>query len=330
MIQRKTMLFAFLCFMLCMLASCTPNRQQPDLTRINVACFPNITHAQALILKGQGALEQAFGDDIKVNWITFNAGPSEIEALFAGEIDIGYIGPVPALSGYIQSNGDLHVIAGASNGGSVLIARSGSDIQNAGDLNGKTVAVPQFGNTQHLSLLALLTANGLKPSTRGGTVNVVPSSNADIANLMDRRNIDAALVPEPWGSILELNHNGRVVLDYDQVDPNGIPSTAVVIVRKDFFDAHPDAVARFIKAHKEATAYINDNIESAMKIINAQITEITQKPIADDVLKRSFQRLQITYEIPASSITDFAVICLNENFISKMPDAGLTNNMLIK
>lgn len=328
--KRTFTICVLTCLLLVFVVSCGTTRTQAELTQINVACFPNITHAQALLLKGQGSLEQAFGDDIKINWITFNAGPSEIEALFAGKVDIGYIGPVPAVSGYIQSNGDLHIIAGASNGGSVLISRNDVDIRSAEDLSGKTVAIPQFGNTQHLSLLSLLTANGLAPSTNGGDVNVVQTSNADIANLMDQKNIDAALVPEPWGSILESNQNGRVVLDYDQVDPNGIPSTAVVIVRKDFLDAYPDAVAKFMQAHKDATAYVNDNQANALKIINTQIAEITQKPIDEHVLESAFRRLQITYEIPASSIMDFAKICMEEKTIIKLPDENLINDTFIK
>jgi len=326
-------LISTICVMGCLLpglVSCGANRLQTELKQINVACFPNITHAQALLMKGRGSLEQAFGNDIKINWITFNAGPSEIEAMFAGAVDIGYIGPVPAVSGYIQSNGDLYIIAGASNGGSVLVSRNDAGIGSAGDLAGKTVAIPQFGNTQHLSLLALLTANGIAPSTHGGDVKVVPSSNADIANLMDRKNIDAALVPEPWGSILEFNQNGRVVLDYDQVDPNGIPSTAVVIVRKDFLDAYPDAVAKFIQAHKEATAYINDDLANALRVINAQMAEITQKPIEEYVLENSFKRLEITWEIPFSSIMDFARISVEEKLITKMPDEKIINYSFIK
>ena len=327
--KLKLMVCAAACLLL--LVSCGTNRGKAELTQINVACFPNITHAQALLMKGQGSLEQAFGGSgIKINWITFNAGPSEIEALFAGQVDIGYIGPVPAVSGYIQSDGDLHIIAGASNGGSALISRNDTNIMFAGDLAGKTVAIPQFGNTQHLSLLALLTANGLAPSTHGGNVKVVPSSNADVANLMDQKNIDAALVPEPWGSILEFNKNGRVVLDYDQVDPNGIPSTAVVIVRKDFLDAYPDAVARFIQAHKAATAYINDNPENALQVINARITEITQKPIDEHVLENAFQRLEVTWEIPFSSIMDFAKISVEEKMIRRMPDENIVNYTFIE
>ena len=330
--MKKTLsIFICITLLLCLLTSCRQDPNQAELTQINIACFPNITHAQALLMKGQGTLENIFEQDgLKVNWLTFNAGPSEIEALFAGEVDIGYIGPVPALSGYIQSSGDLQIIAGASNGGSVLVARNDSAIHSASDLYGKTIAIPQFGNTQHLGLLALLTVNGLKPSTHGGTVSVVQSSNADIANLMERGDIDAAFVPEPWGSILELNRDGRVVLDYDEVDPNGIPCTAIVIVRKDFLDAFPDAVTSFIQAHKDATVYINKNMDVAMGIINSQIAEITQNLIDDDVLKSAFNRLQITYEIPVSSIMDFALIGVDENLLAAMPDNDLTNNTFIK
>jgi NitT/TauT family transport system substrate-binding protein len=329
--QRMIILCTVLSLLIVLLTSCAQNRTQGELIQINIACFPNITHAQALLLKAEGTLEKAFEEDgVSINWITFNAGPSVIEALFAGAVDISYIGPVPALSGYIQSGGSLQIIAGAVNGGSVLIARNDSDIYTAADLDGKTVAVPQFGNTQHLSLLALLTANELRPSTHGGSVNVVQSSNADIANLMDRGDIDAALVPEPWGSILELSRGGRVVLDYDRVDPNGIPSTAVVIVRKEFLDAHPDAVAKFIEAHMEATVYINDNMDIAADIVNNQIALITQNIIEKDVLTSAFQRLQISYEIPVSSVMDFARFGVEEHFFPRLPDSELTNDTFIR
>jgi len=322
--HRCIYLMLFLCCMVLFTSSCNPNSTEAKLTQINVACFPNVTHAQALLMKGQGTLEQAFEESgVSINWITFNAGPSQIEALFAGAVDIGFIGPVPAVSGYIQSSGDLHVIAGASNGGSVLVAREGSGILTAGDLDGRTVAIPQFGNTQHFSLLAILADNGLEPTTHGGTVSIVPSTNADIANLMDRGDIDAALVPEPWGSILELRRGARVILDFDEVDPSGIPATAIVIVRRDFMDAYPDAVARFIEAHKETTAYLNDNPDSAMRIINSQIAEITHFPIEYDVLESAFRRLQITYEIPTSSIMDFAQIGVDEGLLPRLPDGSL-------
>jgi NitT/TauT family transport system substrate-binding protein len=299
-------------------------KSNENANEVRIAYFPNITHAQALVMKGQGILEKK---GIAVKWRAFNAGPSEIEALFAGEIDIGYIGPVPAANGYVQSQGDLKIVAGASNGGSVLVVRKAAGINSVAELNGKTVAVPQFGNTQHLSLLGLLNANNLKPTSKGGTVNVVQSSNPDIANLMDQSRIDAALVPEPWGSILELKYNAGVLLDYNEVDANGIPSTAVVIVSKDFLGKRRNIVEKFMEAHKEATLYINEN-PAAKEIINAQISEVTQSVIENDILESAFKRLDITYQIPSESIMNFAKISLDEKFVSKLPDMDMIDSSL--
>jgi NitT/TauT family transport system substrate-binding protein len=130
--------------------------------------------------------------------------------------------------------------------------------------------------------------------------------------------------------MLELKHEGRVVLDYDEVDPNGIPATGVVVVRKDFLNAYPDLVVKFLKAHLEATTFINDNIELAMDVINAQIAEITNLPIEEDVLSGAFRRLHIDYEIPDSSIIDFAQTGVSEHLFPRMPDSELTNDSLIR
>ena len=113
---------------------------------IRVGAFPNITHPQAMVGKANGAFEKAMGATVKVDWKTFNAGPSAIEALFAGAIDMTYIGPNPTISGYVRSNGEaLRVIAGASSGGAALVVRNESGIQKPSDFHGKKVASPQLG-----------------------------------------------------------------------------------------------------------------------------------------------------------------------------------------
>lgn len=64
---------------------------------MRVGAFPNITHPQAMVGKANGWFEKAMGGDVKVEWNSFNAGPSAIEALFAGAIDLTYVGPNPAI-----------------------------------------------------------------------------------------------------------------------------------------------------------------------------------------------------------------------------------------
>lgn len=143
---------------------------------VRIAYFPNITHTQALVLKNQQTLENAWADTCNVSWTSFQAGPAEIEAVFAGEIDLGYIGPVPAVNANVKSNGEVKIISNATNGGTVLLVRKDSGISSVSDLSGKIVAVPQLGNTQHLCLLNLAAI-----SKKEGFLNKIPEEK-DVFN----------------------------------------------------------------------------------------------------------------------------------------------------
>ena len=68
---------------------------------LRIGYFPNINHAQAVIGLGRGDFQKALGDNVEVKTQIFNAGPAAIEALFANQIDVTYIGPNPAINGYV-------------------------------------------------------------------------------------------------------------------------------------------------------------------------------------------------------------------------------------
>ena len=137
-------------WILCILAlgfSGLGNAQQP--TNIRVGAFPNITHPQPMVGKANGYFEKAMGPQVKIDWKSFNAGPSAIEALFAGAIDMAYIGPNPTINGYVRSRGEaLQVVAGAASGGAALVVRADSGILKPEDFHGKKIATPQQGNTR--------------------------------------------------------------------------------------------------------------------------------------------------------------------------------------
>src|SRR5713101_710814 len=125
-------------------SSSTSNGQ----TIVHLGYFPNLTHAVALVGVERGTFQNALGSNVKLETQTFNAGPAEIEALFAGDIDIGYVGPSPAVNGFVQSHGAaLRIIAGAASGGASLVVRPAANIHTDKDLNGKKVADPQLGGT---------------------------------------------------------------------------------------------------------------------------------------------------------------------------------------
>src|SRR5947199_6199715 len=109
---------------------------QGNATVIRVGAYPNITHSQAMVGKANGFFEKALGPGVKIEWKTLNAGPAAIEALFAGAIDVTYIGPNPAIQGYVRSNGEaFRIVARATSRGAALRVRDDRRIQWAGDLD---------------------------------------------------------------------------------------------------------------------------------------------------------------------------------------------------
>jgi len=316
---KKILLTGILAIMAISAAGCGKGKEDKE---VHIGYFNNITHAQALMLKSEKTLEKSLGEDTSVKWTAFNAGPAEVEALFSGDIDIGYIGPVPAISANVKSKGDVVIISSATKGGAVLVKRKGSDIKSVADLDGKTVAIPQIGNTQHLCLLKLLEDNGLEPVTDGGTVTVSAVANADVANTMERGDIDAALVPEPWGATL-LEGGAELVLDYNEIYDNGEYDVAVVVVRKEFKEENPGIVEEFLKQHEEATKKINDDKEGSLKTINKELDEATGKSLSDDIISKSFERIGVSTEVNEASVNGFADISKAEGFISELPEGEL-------
>src|SRR5205814_6966039 len=110
--------------------------------------FPNITHAQgviahALTRQGKGWFEQRLGPNVQIQWFTYNAGPSAMEAVFAGSLDVTYVGQGPALNAHLKSNGEeIRIISGAANAGAALVIKSDGLIKSAADLRGKKIATP--------------------------------------------------------------------------------------------------------------------------------------------------------------------------------------------
>jgi NitT/TauT family transport system substrate-binding protein len=280
---------------------------RPDESGVlRVGYFPNITHSQALVGMEKGLFREHLpGADIRT--YVFNAGPSAIEAMFAGKLDITYIGPSPTINGYVQSGGQaLRVVAGASSGGAVLVVRNESGIYSVPELGGKKIASPQLGNTQDVAMRHFLSVNGLKTREEGGSVTVVNIPNADILTLFKKGELDAAWVPEPWGARLVHEAGGRLMLDERDIWPGGAFVTANIIVSTKLLNERPEMVKGFLEAHVEATLWINQNPSEARKVVNAQLEKLTGKPLAETVLMEAFGRLNVTWDPIRSSLLTYS------------------------
>lgn len=320
--RAMSLVFSFI-LILVLLTGCNSQRDNEEITSLRVGFFANFTHSQALIGKNRGDYQKVIGNDITINWKQFNAGSAEIEAFLAGELDIGFIGPGPAINGYTKSKGDLVIIAGSTNAGAVLVSRKDSDIKNVNDLDGKRIAIPQYGNTQDLCLRYLLRENGLKETVKGGTVDIVQATNADIKTLLDKGDIDGALVPEPWGARLQKEIGANLVLDYNDIWRNGEYPTTVVIARKEFLEKNPDLVEKFLKAHVDLTNYINSNKTEAASLVNDEIKNLTQKSLNEDVLETAFSRMTFTNDVNEDVVAEMIGLSLQVGFIREKYEGKL-------
>jgi NitT/TauT family transport system substrate-binding protein len=293
-----------------------------EVTPVRIGAFPNITHAQAMVGKANGWFDKAMGTKVKVQWTSFNAGPAAIEALFAGAIDMTYVGPNPAINGYVRSNGEaLRVVAGAASGGASLIVRNDSGINKPEDFHGKRVASPQFGNTQDVALRNWLKKNGLKTNDKGGDVTIVPMANPDQLTLFLRKDLDAAWAPEPWATRLIHEGNGKLFVDERTLWPNGQFVIGLLVVNTKFLQAHPDLVKTWIRAHVELTDWIGGHQPDAKKLLNEQIQRETNKPLPANVLDEAFSRMQATYDPLHSALNTAAQQAFENGSLGRtMPD----------
>jgi NitT/TauT family transport system substrate-binding protein len=293
--MRRCLLLIFLAFITAV--SCSQKEPEGGALLVRAWHFPDIVHAAALLGRANGTFEKTLGPNIAIDWKVFNAGPAAIEALFAGEVDIGYIGPNPAINGYVKSNGvALKIVSGASSGGAGLVVREGSGIKSIRDLEGKKMATPQLGNTQDVACRAWLKENGYEVSEKGGTVQVIPVRNPDQLTLFLKGEIDAAWTKEPWVARLIEEGHGRLFLDEREIWPDGQFVTAHVVVRKDFLQEHGDVVKKWIAAHVELTQWINQHPQETKQIVNEEIEKLTGKALPQEVLDEAFSRTTLTYD----------------------------------
>jgi NitT/TauT family transport system substrate-binding protein len=283
---------------------------------VRVGYFPNITHAQAIIGLSQGTFQKYLGKNVRIETKVFNAGPSEIEALFAGSIDIGYIGPGPAINGYVKSGGqEVRIVSGAALGGASLVVQP--DIAAAfasmgpQALQGAKIASPQQGNTQDLSLRHYLSVVGLKKSA-----TIIPVANADQVPLFQKKEIDGAWAPEPWATILTAEAGGKRIIDERSLWKDGAFSTTVIIVRKKFLQDEPQIVRSWLTAHAEVTKWITDHPQEARLTVNSELEKLTSKKIPASVLDDAWNRLSFSTDPAMSSIASFSAWARDEGFIA--------------
>jgi NitT/TauT family transport system substrate-binding protein len=294
---------------------------------VRIGYFANLTHAQAVLGVADGEFAQAV-QPAKLETRVFNAGPSLVEALFANEIDIGYVGPGPALTAYARSHGEsIRVIAGAAANGVLIVAGPNSGIQSMADLVGKRLATPQLGNTQDIAARHYLQHE----LHQTDLTKVVPVPNSEAAGMLQRGQIDAAWEPEPWGSLLIQQAGAKLIAEEKDLWPDHQFALTVVVTTPSFISAHPDVIAHILAVHKELTRKLSESAASCVPQLSAALAALSGKAMSPDLLTSSLTHTQfLTDPLPATFDT-MSQWSADLNFVQPtVPLAGLFDTRILK
>jgi sulfonate transport system substrate-binding protein len=308
---------------------------------VRIGYFANINHAQALVGLFNGDYQEALGDSVQIQTTLFTAGPTEMTALLAGQLDMAYVGPSPAVNAFIQSNGTgLKIVAGASNGGALFVVTDASGIGNAtsgpvtSQLIHKAFLGPQLGNTQDVALREYLLQNHL---VAGTNVTVQDTSNANIVTELVENKVDGAWVPQPYAALILSEAKAHVFLDERSLWPGGGFSTAELVVASPFLTAHSDIVERIVSANVNETIWISSHLSQGATLMNETIAKETGLGISPEVMTSSLSTLTFTYDPLAASVQTQANNAYQLGFLGKTPpnlnglfDLTILNQVLAK
>lgn len=292
-----------------------------EKTVLSVGHFPNLTHAQAVIAhglsrQGKGWFEQRLGPEVQLRWFVYNAGPSAMEALLAGSIDMTYVGPNPAVNAHVKTKGaEVRVVSGACSGGAALVVRGDGRIKTDADFRGKKLATPQLGNTQDVAARAWLLAKGLRTTLTGGDALVVPTPNPDQLLLFKKGDIDAVWTVEPWVSRLELEGGGKVYLKQE-----GRYTTTHLVASAAFIAKRRELLKKWLKAQRDLTQWIRKHPAEAKALLNAELERETTRGLAPAVLDRAWARIELTEDPLRESVLESAEDAFRVGLLSERPD----------
>jgi NitT/TauT family transport system substrate-binding protein len=295
-------------------------------TEVRLGYFANLTHAQAVLGASSGEFEKAVAPS-KFSTKVFNAGPSLVEALFAGEIDIGYVGPGPALTAFDKSHGKgLVVVSGAAANGVVIVARSGSGINTLQDLAGHKIASPQHGNTQDISARHYVTAELKRDAS-----SVVPIPNAEHAGMMTRGEIDASWAPEPWGSFLVAQTGAKVIAAERDLWPEKNFAITLVVTTPEFLKKHPDTLEKVLQVHLEWTDRLKGDPQKYLPQLEQALFALTNKRLPAGVLQSALPNVTFTEEPLPNTFVKFAQWSYDLGFSKEPTDTtGLIDASILK
>jgi len=241
----------------CLAGACFSNEKQNGILRMGYL-QSDLHHLPAFV-----ALEKNMyglqGLSVEVGGV-FRAGPEEMSAFAAKEIDFGYVGQAPATAAVMNSVADVKFIAQVNLEGSAIVAGSEPNLNNVTDLKGKVVAIPGHATMQDFLLRKALQKSGVAVAD----ITMIVLKPPEMIQALKQKNIDAFIAWEPYPSQALQKNDGRVMLFSGDIWENH--PCCVLVASGELCAERPEAVKSIQAAHRKACRFIADNRQESVAI----------------------------------------------------------------
>ncbi len=282
---------------------------------VRIGYLQSDIHQLACWVALEKGLYKKYGVDAKVAGI-FKAGPEEMSAFAAGALDMGYVGEAPATTAVANGVAEATVVAQVNTEGSAIMVRKDSSIQKPADLAGKTVAIPGHSTVQDFLLKKALLKFKVDPKS----VSTIVLKPPEMIGALRTGQIDAFIAWEPYPAKARTMGIGRVLLTSGDIWKDH--PCCVLITNDTYHHLHQRNVSDMVKAHMEATNFINKYPEDAVNI-GMKYTGMDKETV-----RLAIKNVNYTYELSIAGETEYVDFLSRLRYIS-VPDAEIFVNRFI-
>lgn len=273
------------------LAAAPGCRRRHASREFSVGYVTNFTHAQPLVGAHSGRWARALGGQL----IAFPAGPAVMEALAAGSIHAGFLGPSAVLNAFVRSRGRRGVVlSGAASGGASLVSRRGLDLRAPEALRGRVISASQIASTPDVSLRAYLRSHGLSPRDQGGAVTILPMTNTEAFQLLKKGHLDGSWAQEPWATRMVIQGGGQRAIDERDLWPDRRFPTSLLATTEEVRREAPERITALLGLLADETARLRKLADGGAGEVANALAAALGKKLPEDVLREAWSRLELT------------------------------------
>ncbi|RJX29740.1 MAG: ABC transporter substrate-binding protein [Desulfarculus sp.] len=253
--KRHLLLLALSALLILGLAAPAPAGRPP----IRIGYLQADIHQLACWVALDKGFYQAEGLKVQVAGI-FRAGPEEMSAFAAGDLDMGYVGEAPATTAVANGAARVQVVAQVNTEGSAIVVQKASAAAGLAGLKGQRVAIPGHSTVQDFLLKKALSQAGLPLDAVQALVLKPP----EMIGALRERQIAAFIAWQPYPAKAQTMGVGRVLMASGQIWRDH--PCCVLVADERFLAARPDDVRAMLRAHVRATRFIAEHPHEALAI----------------------------------------------------------------